>query len=171
MTRSPLRPLLFLDIDGTLIPFGATPEQYPDGYPTYPYKQREVGAHPLLARVDPALRPRLMGLPCELVWATTWEAEANECLAPLLGLEQLPVVAWREASYEDVRRGLHWKTRTLLDWSEGRPFAWLDDEITDTDRAWVAEHHPARALLHRVDHRHGLTDADFAALDEWLRAG
>ncbi|WP_405561867.1 HAD domain-containing protein [Streptomyces sp. NBC_01180] len=174
MTGSPLRlrPLLFLDVDGALIPFGATPEQYPDGYPTY--MRQEVGAHPLLARVNPTLGPRLMALPCELVWATTWETEANKYLAPLLGLPQLPVVTWPEpsrASREDERGGLHWKTRALVDWSDGRPFAWLDDEITDTDRAWTEAHHPARTLLRRVDPRQGLTDADFAALDEWLRAG
>lgn len=28
-------PLLFLDVDGPFIPFGATPQQLPDGYPTY----------------------------------------------------------------------------------------------------------------------------------------
>ncbi|MYS23646.1 MULTISPECIES: HAD domain-containing protein [unclassified Streptomyces] len=170
MTGSPgRRPLLFLDVDGPLIPFGGAREQYPRGYPTY--TQTEAGANPLLARVDPALGPRLLGLPCDLVWATTWGSEANECLAPLLGLPQLPQVTWPEPSEEDERGGLHWKTRGLLLWAAGRPFAWLDDEITDTDRAWVAAHHPTRALLHRVDHRHGLTDADFAALDEWLRAG
>ena len=59
----------------------------------------------------------------------------------------------------------------LVHWAAGRPFAWLDDEITDADRAWTEAHHPARTLLHSVDHRHGLTDADFATLDAWLRAG
>ncbi|WP_329550371.1 hypothetical protein OG548_27665 [Streptomyces sp. NBC_01356] len=34
MTGSVQRPLLFLDVDGPLIPFGGAP-QYPDGYPTY----------------------------------------------------------------------------------------------------------------------------------------
>ncbi|MET7618009.1 hypothetical protein [Streptomyces sp. NPDC005408] len=34
MTVSAQRPLLFLDVDGPLIPFGATPQQHLDGYPT-----------------------------------------------------------------------------------------------------------------------------------------
>lgn len=51
----------------------------------------------------------------------------------------------------------------------GRPFAWVDDEITDLDRAWVLAHHRAEALLHRVDSLIGLTRADFAALEDWLR--
>ncbi|SFE34292.1 hypothetical protein SAMN05216251_102552 [Actinacidiphila alni] len=86
------RPLLFLDVDGPLIPFGATREEHPDGYPTY--VPQEASANPLLARVDPALGRKLLALPCDLVWATTWEDEANECIAPLLGLPQLPVVTW-----------------------------------------------------------------------------
>ncbi|GAA0899634.1 hypothetical protein GCM10009574_084770 [Streptomyces asiaticus] len=44
-----------------------------------------------------------------------------------------------------------------------------DASVTDTDRAWVAAHHPGHALLHRVDARLGLTDGDYAALDLWLR--
>jgi len=161
------RPLLFLDVDGPLIPFGATREQYPEGYPTY--VPQEAGANPLLARVNPALGPRLLALPCDLVWATSWETEANECLAPLLGLPRLSVVTWPEPPDKPAPAGLHWKTPTLLDWSAGRPFAWLDDEITDSDRAWVEALHPTRTLLQRIDHCHGITDADFTALEAWLR--
>ncbi|MGW1958281.1 hypothetical protein ACWCPI_36970 [Streptomyces sp. NPDC001920] len=38
-------------------------------------------------------------------------------------------------------------------------------------RAWVAGHHSGPALLHRVDDRQGLTDRDFAVLQEWITAG
>ncbi|MCJ1675782.1 hypothetical protein MTF65_00080 [Streptomyces sp. APSN-46.1] len=174
MTRSAQRPLLFLDVDGPLIPFGATGQQLPDGYPTYrssPTEPAGDDAHPLLARINPAHGPRLAALGCELVWATTWMADANDCVAPRLGLPELPVVPWPEPSDADGRGGVHWKTPALVDWADGRPFAWVDDEITDVDRAWVAAAHPGRALLHRVDHRRGLTDADFATLAAWLRPG
>jgi hypothetical protein len=164
-----VRPILFLDVDGPLIPFGATREQYPDGCPTY--VPQESGANPLLARVDPDLGPRLLALPCDLVWATTWEAEANECLAPLLGLPPLPVVTWPEPSEEPEPAGLHRKTRTLVEWAADHPFAWLDDEITDADRTWAEAHHPTRTFLRRVDHRRGLTTADVADLETWLRSG
>ena len=176
MTGHAQRPLLFLDVDGPLIPFGATPQEYPDGYPTYrtgPGPGPDAAdANPLLARINPEHGPRLRALPCELVWATTWMADANEYVAPRLGLPALPVVDRPEPSDEDERAeraGLHWKTRTLVDRAAGRPFVWVDDEITDTDRAWVSAHHPGHALLHRVDPHHGLTDADFRTLDGWLR--
>lgn len=167
-------PLLFLDVDGPLIPFGATRRQLPDGYPAFEagHDPRAAGANPLITRIDPAHGPRLTALPCELVWATTWMSDANECIAPWLGLPQLPVVTWPEPSGQDdqdERSGLHWKTRGLIGWAAGRPFAWVDDEITGADRAWVEAHHPGQVLLHRVDPRRGLTEADFAVLDAWLR--
>ena len=162
MADAEQRALLFLDVDGPLIPFGGA------GYRTH--GTAPPHANPLLTRVDPGHGPLLAALPCELVWATTWLAEANECVAPRLGLPPLAVVEWPEPSEVDERAGLHWKTRALVDWAAGRAFAWVDDEITDADRSWVAVHHRGCALLHRVDPRLGLTAADFTALDEWLRS-
>jgi hypothetical protein len=36
------------------------------------------------------------------------------------------------------------------------------------DHTHVAAHHGAPALLHRVDPRLGLTDADYRVLGDWL---
>jgi hypothetical protein len=158
--------LLFLDVDGTLLPFGAT-----EPYPAYESRFAPPGVadpHPLLNRVDPALGPRLRALECELVWATTWLDDANMCLSPWLGLPSLPVVDWPDE--EEVDAPLHWKTRPLVAWAQGRPFVWLDDEPTDADRAWVAARHPGPALVHRVDHRYGLTGRDFEVVKEWRKS-
>lgn len=156
MSPTPAQPLLFLDVDGPVIPLGAGP--YPPG----------DAADPLLARIDPALGPRLIALPCALVWATTWGEEANDCVAPRLGLPALPVVDWPEPSDTDGRGGVHWKTPALVAHAAGRDFVWLDDEIRDADRAWVAARHPGRALLHRVDPGHGLGAADLDVVRSWL---
>jgi HAD domain in Swiss Army Knife RNA repair proteins len=154
--------LIFLDVDGPLIPFRSRPSERPPAPPA------ETG-NPLLGRLDPADGRRLLALNADLVWATTWESEANEVVAPRLGLPQLPVVTWPEDD-EDPPRGVHWKTAPLTRWAAGRPFIWLDDEVTDADRHWVAAHHPAPALLHRVDAFTGLTGADFTAVRRWLSA-
>lgn len=69
---------------------------------------------------------------------------------------------------EPAARGVHWKTGHLVQWAVGRPFCWIDDEITDADRAWVAAHGTGRALLHRVDPCTGLGDEDFDVLARWL---
>lgn len=72
-------------------------------------------------------------------------------------------------SDEDGLAGTHWKTPGLVARAAGRAFVWVDDEISGADRRWVRAHHPGAALLHRVDPRTGLGEADFAALEGWLR--
>ncbi|MGW7406957.1 HAD domain-containing protein [Streptomyces sp. NPDC054833] len=158
--------LLFLDVDGPLIPFGATDHPYPL-YEAAGVPARAVADHPLLSRIDPALGPRLAALGCELVWATTWMDDANDVVSPWLGLPPLPVVEWPDEVEPPPL--LHWKTRPLVAWAADRPFVWLDDEITEADRAWVAAHHHRPALLHRVEHSYGITDTDLTTVTEWLR--
>lgn len=122
----------------------------------------------MLKRLTPGLGSRLTALGCCLVWATTWMEEANEVVSPRIGLPRLPVVEW-PPSTDEGRCGLHWKTRPLVEWADGRPFIWVDDEISAMDRLWVAAQHPGPSLLHRVDPTKGLVDADFSALAGWLR--
>ncbi|MEU8261734.1 HAD domain-containing protein [Micromonospora sp. NPDC048999] len=161
------RPLIFVDVDGVLIPFrrrsagaggrsSGDPGRAPDG-----------PGNPLLDRLDREDGHRLLALPGDLVWASTWMAEANEVVAPRLGLPVLPVVEFPDAD-EEPPRGVHWKTAPLARWAAGRPFVWLDDETTDADRRWITAHHPQPALLHRVDPHRGLTDTDLATARQWL---
>ncbi|KUN84149.1 hypothetical protein [Streptomyces griseoruber] len=158
-------PLLFLDVDGTVLPYGgAQVPSTPQGWDAW-----EDVSNPQLARIDLGHGPRLLALPCVLMWATAWMAKANEVIAPLLGLPALPVAGLPQAPMADEAGVLHWKTRALVRLAAGRPFVWVDDEITDLDHAWVSTHHQGRALLHRVDSGTGLTAADLAALEAWLR--
>lgn len=160
------RPILFLDVDGPLIPFGA-----PAGYPEHLTPGPE-GTNPLLARLDPALGPLLSALPCELIWATTWMHEANRSVGPALGLPPSAVLDRPDTADDpiDTWFGLHWKTRALVDRAAGRAFIWVDDEIGAGDREWVTANHTGRALLHRVDARTGLDPNDFAVFGDWLEA-
>jgi hypothetical protein len=163
--------VIFLDVDGPLIPFKAR-----TAVPSDRARAALLAAsgNPLLDRLDPEDGRRLLSLGCPLVWATTWMAEANEVISPLLGLPELPVVEWPDDHEQSAALrwntvALHWKTAFLTKWAAGRSFVWIDDELTEADRRWVAAEHHGRALLHRVDPDVGLTHEDFSAIRQWLR--
>ncbi|WP_405472739.1 HAD domain-containing protein [Streptomyces canus] len=174
------RPLLYLDVDGPLNPYAAKPERRPEGYTTHRMKPEGwLAQHPGLppSRVRPLrvwLNPShgqaLLKLTdrYDLVWATTWREEANTFIAPVLGLPPLPVVDW-PTTLTPGPNGTFWKTRHLVNHAEGRPFVWLDDEVDDNDREFVAVHHEGPALLYWVDPRVGLRDTDFEVVADFAR--
>ncbi|WP_326687948.1 HAD domain-containing protein [Streptomyces sp. NBC_01795] len=168
MTGSAERPILFLDVDGPLIPFGSRSSR-PRKARTSRSEDSSCSGNPLLERLDPAVGPRLLALGCDLVWASTWMDEANEVIAPRIGLPPLPVVRWPEELADEGPGGLHWKTRHIVEWAGHRSFIWVDDEISAMDRLWVSAQHEGQSLLYRVDPDEALTDEDFTELARWLR--
>ncbi|MEU6233114.1 HAD domain-containing protein [Kitasatospora sp. NPDC047058] len=122
------KPLLFLDVDGVLNPVCPDPDAGFDSHTLLGYTVL------LSARHGTWLR-ELAGT-YELVWATTWEEQANAHIAPAIGLPELPVV--RFTGYvpqpDDPRIPLMQlfsarKWAPLLRYAAGRPFAWVDDVI------------------------------------------
>lgn len=173
------RPLLFLDVDGPLNPYAAQPERRPDGYTTLrvPFPAAAAEHRPLALRrrtlrvwLNPDHGRHLLQLDYDLCWATTWMADANRWIAPVLGLPELPFVDFGDALLQDRPDGVHWKTPHLVDHADGRPFAWVDDEQAAPDHTYVATHHHAPVLLHHVNPRIGLRDTDFRTLAGFARS-
>ena len=82
----------------------------------------------------------------ELAWATNWHHYANQVVAPILGLPQLPLATSPPRP----------KEQAVIEWTAGRPFVWLDDEnhvLAAIDAA------PNGASV-RIDPATGLTDAN-----------
>jgi hypothetical protein len=170
------RPLLLLDVDGPLNPYRAVFTRH-RGYVTrrlHPanWSARQVPGsrrlrRGLRVRLHPGHGARLLALPYELAWATTWMHEANEMIAPVIGLPgDLPVIEFTDLFAKDPD-GLYWKTRQVVEWAAGRPFVWVDDMVTELDVRHVAEHHDGPALLLRIDPGRGLREAEFARLERW----
>jgi hypothetical protein len=165
----PVKPLLLIDVDGPLNPYAAPPHRRPEGYGTH--RMRPTGwtdGRPLRVWLNPWHGEELLALAdrYDLVWATTWKGEANDWIGPHLGLPELPFIDWPEM-HGASPRGTCWKTQYILRYSAGRPFAWIDDDITPLDHEWVGRQHLADALLLRIDERIGLTRPDFDRLAAW----
>lgn len=134
-----VRPLLLLDVDGPLNPFrslsaglrGYTSHRMrPDVWLSYRDPDSRKARRGARVRLHPSHGARLQALPFELTWATAWTHQANTMIAPHIGLPgDLPVIDWPELFARDPE-GLSWKTRPLVEWAAGRPFAWVDDMIT-----------------------------------------
>lgn len=120
--------------------------------------------------LNPGHGPALLKLAdetgAELVWATTWEHLANEYIGPALGLPKLPVIEWGFKSF-------HWKYDAVLEYTNGAPFVWFDDQFPELtlERDWFeAKRGPdSRHLLHYVNPKIGLVESDFEAAKIWLR--
>ncbi|MFJ5837720.1 hypothetical protein ACIQGO_13315 [Streptomyces shenzhenensis] len=174
------RPVLFLDVDGPLNPYAAKPEKRPDGYTTLrvpqdsgtPQGRGELSLRrrPLRVWLKPEHGRALLRLGYELCWATTWMGDANRWIGPVLGLPELPFVDFGGALFQERPDGVHWKTPPLVDYANGRSFAWVDDEQSGLDQAYVAAHHRAHGLLHHVNPRIGLREEDFRVLADFARS-
>lgn len=162
---------IYLDVDGPLNPYGGTnkprlragyrkyrisPDSWDDSRPLPVWLRREHGAE-LLALAE--------AIDFELVWATTWEHEANVWIAGKIGLPKLPVVQFKGS--------ITWKFTDVLKDAGDLPLIWFDDdfalfpgELAD----FITERGDRPTLLHTVSPRFGLTDEDFTIARNWATA-
>jgi hypothetical protein len=143
-----IRPLLLLDVDGVLNPIGRLPS---DGVPDGFHEHRIAGLRVLL-NPSHGVWIRELATRYEVAWATSWEHDANDLIAPLLGVPvDLPVV-----TFEASDAGWMVKLPAIAAFAADRPTAWVDDQISDADRAW-ADARQAPTLFVSTDSRIGWT--------------
>lgn len=170
------RGLLLLDVDGPLNPWAAKPSRRPKGYTTHRLRPRgwEYAKRPLRVWLNPEHGQLLLDLAAdtglELVWATTWEHQANTMIGPLIGLPELAVIEF--SKHPGTLRG--WKYPAVQEYAGTRPVAWLDDDFTDVNTnlstAWsefMWERRGLPTLLREVAPNVGLTERDFAVVRSW----
>ncbi|MEO3863748.1 HAD domain-containing protein [Acrocarpospora sp. B8E8] len=159
-----MTPMVLLDVDGVLNPSRRSSlawRRYTGIVDGEPYK----------ILLDPRHGPQLLTMArecgAELVWATTWEEQANDEISPRIGLPRLPVIPIGD--YLSSSGGEHFKTGAVAAYVQRRPFVWFDDMLDSADQEYLSNHPGVGDfLLIHVDARFGLTDTHLAQAREWL---
>jgi hypothetical protein len=160
------RPLLLLDVDGVLNPW--LMPRLPAGYQEHRIGQFDVvlaGWH------GPALLRLCRDAGLELVWATTWEEDANREIAPRVGLPaDLPWIPFKAQEVD-----LFTETRKLpavQRWVEDRACAWIDDDLGFDAWTWAAKRTGAGipTLLVQPSPGRGLIREHLDAIEAWVAA-
>jgi hypothetical protein len=154
------RPILAVDVDGVISLFGF--DEPPD---------KSVARFQLIDGmvhcISLAAGERLARLSehYDLVWATGWEDRANDSLAPLLGLPELPYLSFGgAASFGSA----HWKLGPIGEYAGDRALAWIDDNFDDSCLRWANERE-APTLLVPTEAPFGLEEAQVEALSRWAQ--
>jgi hypothetical protein len=171
------RGLILIDVDGVtnpwLMPYRG---RRLAGYRTHYFRPTgwEHTLEPLRVFLNAGHGPMLLELAettgWQLVWATTWEAQANEMIGPAMGLPELPYVAFgaQPGSLQD------WKFGAVSVYAGGRPLAWFDDDFNTPGHQpalarFYLRRESAPTMLRNVSPHVGLTADDVHVVREWVR--
>lgn len=153
------RPLLLLDIDGVLNPYGAS-------HPPHGYTDHQLFPSEEPVRVNPVHGAWITeaGTVLQPAWASSWNDTANQLLAPLLHIAPLPVVAMPPSPFDPDE-----KVALIAAYAQQRPAAWIDDLLTPQAHTWAADR-AAPTLLIRAEPMIGLTRESIDHVIAWATA-
>lgn len=157
-------PVILLDVDGVLNPVTRSHRGY---------RKFRARPHGITFRLwlNAAHGRMLLDLAeasgAELIWATYWCDDANEWIAPRVGLPRLPFVPIPQRPLDTEFSLGGWKARHVARWAEGRPFVWFDD-LLDVSECLASEAGLGRYHVVRVDPRKGLHEGHLEQARSWL---
>ncbi|MBO0870391.1 MAG: hypothetical protein J2P15_17695 [Micromonosporaceae bacterium] len=150
-----MRPLLLLDVDGVLNPYPPDPPAgFTDHY-LFP------GEEPVRVNPEHGLWLTEASKVVDLAWASSWNNEANQFLAPLLHIAALPVITMPQGPFDPSE-----KVPRIAAYARDRPAAWIDDIHTPHAHRWAADR-AAPTLLITADPMVGLTRESIDRVIAW----
>jgi hypothetical protein len=157
------RPLLLLDVDGVLNPW--LMRELPEGY-----EWHEIGMFDVILAAwhGPAILELCQASRLDLVWATTWEQDANLEIAPRIGLPtDLPWIPFEGDGADpfiDTR-----KLPAVQRWARDRACVWVDDDLWPDAWLWATQRTEAGipTLLVQPHPEQGLTRDQLATIASW----
>ncbi len=151
----------FLDIDGTISPYGLSePWSGPTLYDGSPHSGLAVPYRPELVHAIQRLHESGV---VEVVWLTTWDVEAASAWTKV-GFGPFPITPRRKAG----RDHRWWKAHAVQTWMckhPNRRAMWTDDDIT---RDGLRGLDKARLLTIAPDPAIGLTDKHLGLIEAWV---
>lgn len=173
------RPWWFLDVDGVVASWDQ-PKKAKHGH----YERASVTAldgqtytidyaPAVVARINSMHRGGLV----EVVWLTTWNRSARECLAPAIGLHDFTVLedpadpALSDKPYDRTR--LWWKTHLVMGAAAAdpdRPLIWTDDLLDRSTKNLLRDVLRAPAKLLTTMRTPGLTQLNLDVIEQFARA-
>ncbi|WP_402463724.1 hypothetical protein [Isoptericola aurantiacus] len=156
------RPLLILDLDGAISPYGT---QTRGGL-----QLARVGGYRMLYRpaVVEVLNDIHLDGVIDLRWLTSWGNDARTHVAPTLGLADFPLLDTLDRDRPPAVSPKLASIRRCV--PEGRRFAWIDDDITATHRRELSNSYGPACLLLRPPVTTGLTVDDLDIARNFLTA-
>jgi hypothetical protein len=136
------KPLLLIDVDGVLLPWGECPPGYSEQTMQTVREPEQVFWSP-----ENASYLRVLAKVYAPVWCTARCEEVCSTVAALHGIGgdwpvlDLSAAVFRHKGRLMIRRGVSPKATWKLNWVRAyvakRPFAWIDDDLKDDAYEWV----------------------------------
>jgi len=152
------KPLLLLDVDGVLCPFGVSE---PHDLIREDFLDAQDEVMPVWHSREITDRVYRLMDTFEIHWCTGWGDDANKYISPVLGLPEFPV-----CPIPTMSLSIHWKFKAIQAYVKGRPYAFVDDDIS-REAVELMKQSEIPCLWVPVRCSVGLTEPHIDALEEW----